>query len=112
MPSTDVLAELVAEVGRLWHVRHQVRLVSRPRKWAVGAGAKHRLVFIDRLLVTLVHFRHGTTHDVRACWFGLDRFTITRAIGEVRTLRGRLLDVRTGTGSSQARASRTPAKPW
>jgi hypothetical protein len=52
----------------------------------VGAGAKHRLVFVDRLLVTLVHLRHGVTHDVLACWFGVDRSTITRAIGEVRPL--------------------------
>ena len=52
----------------------------------MGAGAKHRLVFVDRLLATLVHLRHATTHDVLACWFGVDRSTITRAIGEVRPL--------------------------
>ncbi|WP_445078639.1 transposase family protein [Streptomyces hayashii] len=28
--------------------------------------------------------RHGTTHDVLACWFGVDRSTIARAVGEVR----------------------------
>ncbi|WP_444546184.1 helix-turn-helix domain-containing protein [Streptomyces mashuensis] len=82
--SADVIVELVAEVGPLWHERHQAGLASRPRKRAVGAGAKHRLVFIDRLLATLVHLRHGATHDVLACWFGVDRSTITRAIGEVR----------------------------
>ncbi|GAA2563787.1 transposase family protein [Streptomyces koyangensis] len=53
---------------------------------AVGAGAKHELVFVDRLLDTLVSLRHGVTHDVLACWFGVDRSTITRAIGEVRPL--------------------------
>ncbi|MER6196036.1 transposase family protein [Streptomyces sp. NPDC001586] len=84
--STNVIAELVAEVGPLWHERHQARLEARPRQRAVGAGAKHRLVFIDRLLATLVHPRHGATHDVPACWFGVDRSTITRAIGEVRPL--------------------------
>lgn len=84
--SADVIAELVAEVGPLWHERHQARLESRPRKRAVGAGAKHRLVFIDRPLATLVHLRHGATHDVLACWFGVDRSTVTRAIGEVRPL--------------------------
>ncbi|MCX4546445.1 transposase [Streptomyces sp. NBC_01565] len=84
--SADVIAELVAEVGPLWHERHQTRLESRPRKRAVGAGAKHQLVFVDRLLATLVHLRHGATHDVLACWFGVDRSTITRAIGEVRPL--------------------------
>jgi hypothetical protein len=52
----------------------------------VGAGAKHKLVFVDRLLATLVHLRHGVTHDVLACWFAVDRSTITRAIGEVRPL--------------------------
>ncbi|MDT3399802.1 transposase family protein [Streptomyces sp. B1866] len=42
----------------------------------MGAGAKHRLVFVDRLLATLVHLRHGAAHDVLACWFGVDRSTI------------------------------------
>jgi len=34
----------------------------------------------------LVHLRHGVTHDVLACWFGVDRSTDTRGIGEVRPL--------------------------
>ncbi|MFD4361013.1 transposase family protein, partial [Streptomyces anulatus] len=84
--AVGVIAELVEEVGPLWQERHQARLTSRPRKRAVGAGAKHRLVFVDRLLATLVHLRHGVTHDVLACWFGVDRSTITRAVGEVRPL--------------------------
>ncbi|AJF69412.1 transposase [Streptomyces vietnamensis] len=44
------------------------------------------MVFVDRLLATLVHLRHGATHDMLACWFGVDRSTITRTIGEVRPL--------------------------
>ncbi|WP_199819374.1 transposase family protein, partial [Streptomyces sp. NRRL S-378] len=84
--SAEAITELVVELGPLWHDRHQARLVARPRKRAVGAGAKHRLVFVDRLLATLVHLRHGATHDVLACWFGVDRSTVTRAIGEVRPL--------------------------
>ncbi|WP_419836843.1 helix-turn-helix domain-containing protein [Streptomyces bugieae] len=82
--SADVIPELVAAIGPLWHERHQSKLASRPRKRAVGAGAKHQLVFVDRLLAALVHLRHATTHDVPACWFGVDRSTITRAICEVR----------------------------
>ncbi len=70
----------------MWHERHQAKLASRPRKRAVGAGAKRQLVFVDRLLATLVHLRHAATHDVLACWFGVDRSTITRAIAEVRPL--------------------------
>ncbi|MDX3372264.1 transposase [Streptomyces sp. ME02-6987-2C] len=81
-----MIAELVEEIGPLWQERHQAKLAARPRKRAVGAGAKHRLVFVDRLLATLVHLRHGATHDVLACWFGVDRSTITRAVGEVRPL--------------------------
>ncbi|MBK3567376.1 transposase [Streptomyces sp. MBT62] len=81
-----VIAELVGEIGPLWHERHQAGLASRPRRRAVGAGAKHKLVFVDWLLATLIHLRHGATHDVLACWFGVDRSTITRAIGEVRPL--------------------------
>ncbi|WP_308114593.1 transposase family protein [Streptomyces sp. ISL-12] len=84
--TVGVIAELVEEIGPLWQKRHQARLAARPRKRAVGAGAKHRLVFIDRLLATLVHLRHGVTHDVLACWFGVDRSTITRAVSEVRPL--------------------------
>ncbi|MGI5353856.1 transposase family protein [Streptomyces sp. CA-252508] len=84
--TAGVIAELIGEIAPLWHERHQARLASRPRKRAVGAGAKHQLVFVDRLLATLVHLRHGATHDVLACWFGVDRSTITRAINEVRPL--------------------------
>ncbi|NYE43522.1 transposase [Streptomyces fulvorobeus] len=79
-------AELVAEVGPLWQERHQAVLTARPRRRAVGSGAKYKLVFVDRLLATLVHLRHGATHDVLACWFGVDRSTITSAISEVRPL--------------------------
>ncbi|MGW8365113.1 helix-turn-helix domain-containing protein, partial [Streptomyces wedmorensis] len=84
--SADVIAELIAEVGPLWHEQHQAKLAPRPRKRAVSAGAKHQLVFVDRLLATLVHLRHAVTHDGPACWFGVDRSTIARAIGEVRPL--------------------------
>ncbi len=62
-------------------------MADRPRRRrAVGAGAKHKLVFVDRLLATLVHLRHGVTHDVLAAWFGVHRSTVTRAIGDVRPL--------------------------
>ncbi|MFE9404020.1 transposase family protein [Streptomyces sp. NPDC006530] len=60
--------------------------MGRPRRRAVGAGAKHKLIFVDRLLAILVSLRHGVTHDVLACWFGVDRSTITRAVSEVRPL--------------------------
>ncbi|WP_432041022.1 transposase family protein [Streptomyces chartreusis] len=64
--SPTVIAELIAGVGPLLHEQqHQARLTARPRRRAGGAGAKHRFVFVDRLLATLVSLRHGTTHG---CW--------------------------------------------
>jgi hypothetical protein len=78
---------LVAELGPRWQARQDARLADRPRRRAVGAGARHRLVFIDRLLATLVHLRPGVTHDVLGCWCGVSRSTITRAVGKVRPLR-------------------------
>ncbi|MGR4880502.1 transposase family protein [Streptomyces sp. LARHCF249] len=58
----------------------------------------HQLVFVDRRLATLVRFRHGATHDVRACGFGVARSTIKGAIGEV----GPLSEPAGGPGSSTA----------
>jgi hypothetical protein len=84
--SRAVLAELVAEVGPRWQACQDARLADLPRQRAVGAGARHRREFIDRLLATLVHLRHAVTHDVSACWFRVSRSTINRAIGEVRPL--------------------------
>ncbi|MFD5547387.1 transposase family protein [Streptomyces goshikiensis] len=49
--------------------------VQRVRAWL---AVRRWLVFIDRLLATLVHLRHGATHDVLACLFEVDRSTITR----------------------------------
>jgi hypothetical protein len=43
--SPQVLAELVVEVGPRWQACQDARLAVRPRQRAVGAGARHRLVF-------------------------------------------------------------------
>ncbi len=64
--SVEVIANLVAELGPVWHDRQQARLTARTRQRAVGAGARYKLVFVDRLLATLVCLRHGVTHDVLA----------------------------------------------
>jgi DDE superfamily endonuclease len=84
--STQVLAELVAELGPRWQACRDTRRANRPRRQAVGAGAQHRLVFVDRLLPTLVYLRYGITRDVLDCQFGVSRSTISRAVGEVRPL--------------------------
>ncbi len=56
------------------------------RKRAPGAGVRHQLVFVDRLVVTLIHLRHDLPHAVLGVFFGVDRSTVTRAVGEVRQL--------------------------
>ncbi|RPE47093.1 DDE superfamily endonuclease [Streptomyces sp. Ag109_O5-1] len=56
------------------------------RRRAVGAGPKQRLVFVDRLLVTLVHLRLGLAHAALAQLYGVDRSTVSAAVREVRPL--------------------------
>jgi hypothetical protein len=43
---------------------------------------------VDRLTATLIHLRHELPHAVLGVVFGVDRSTVTRAIGEVRRLHG------------------------
>lgn len=64
--------------------RHAAR--GGVRKRAAGAGARHRLVFVDRLVAKLIHLRHDLPHSVLGLLFGVDRSTITRAAQEIRAL--------------------------
>lgn len=50
------------------------------------AGPKHELVFIDRLLVTLVRLRTGLTYEALGVLYKVGSSTIDRAIREVRPL--------------------------
>ena len=63
---------------------HQHR--GRHRLRQPGAGARPRLSFTDRLVVTLVHLRLGIPHAALAVVYAVDRATITRAIGQIRPL--------------------------
>jgi hypothetical protein len=85
--STGRLASLVEELARPWTVAaegRRVRVRGGVRKRAPGAGARYRLVFVDRPVVTLIHLRHDLPHAVLGVLFGVDRSTVTRAVGEVR----------------------------
>jgi hypothetical protein len=87
--SRQHLACLVEEVADPWQAmvegrRHKARGEARKRE--AGAGARHRLVFVDRLVVTLIHLRHDLPHSVLALLSGVDRSTVTHAIGEIRGL--------------------------
>ncbi|MEU7230146.1 transposase family protein [Streptomyces chrestomyceticus] len=86
---TEHLASLVAELAGPWVAGvegHRFRVRGGERKRAPGAGARHRLVFVDRLVATLIHLRHDLPHSVLALLYGVDRSTVTRAVGEVHCL--------------------------
>ncbi|MFD8850238.1 transposase family protein [Streptomyces sp. NPDC059604] len=83
------LVSLVEELADPWQAvvegrRHEARGGARKRE--AGAGARHRLVFVDRLVATLIHLRHDLPHAALALLFGVDRSTITRATAEIRGL--------------------------
>ncbi len=87
--SRQHLGRLAAELAGPWQAavegrRHQTR--DGARKRAAGGGARHQLVFVDRLVATLIHLRHDLPHSLLALLFGVDRSTVTRAIAEVREL--------------------------
>ncbi|MEU0254183.1 transposase family protein [Streptomyces sp. NPDC006184] len=83
------LGALIAELAGPWTARCESALHERrggQRKQQPGAGPKHDLVFTDRVLVALVHLRTQLPHAALAELYGLERSTITRAIGEIRPL--------------------------
>jgi Helix-turn-helix of DDE superfamily endonuclease len=87
--SQQHLADLIAELADPWTAQHRAALGRRrghARRRAAGAGPHHRLALCDRVLVTLVVLRLQLPHQALATLFGVDRATITRAVGEVRPL--------------------------
>lgn len=86
------LRELIEELAAPWTARCESVLRhrrGRKRKGQAAAGPKHEPVFTDRVLVTLVHLRFQLPHSAFAELYGLERSTITRAIGEIRPLLAR-----------------------
>lgn len=86
------LGGLIEELARPWSAQRESRLHKRrggDRRRGEGAGRKHQLVFVDRVVVTLAHLRLDLTHAALAELFGVSRCTITQAIGEIRPLLAR-----------------------
>ncbi|WP_218108372.1 transposase family protein [Actinacidiphila rubida] len=80
---------MLEELAPRWQAARESALHERrggDRRRAAGAGPRQRLVFVDRLLVTLVHLRLGIAHAAPAELCGVDRSTVSGAIREVRPL--------------------------
>jgi hypothetical protein len=83
------LAKLIAELADPWTAQQESRLRERrgrERLRAPGAGPDHDLTFTDRVIATLVCLRFQLPHGALALFYGVDRATITRAVGEIRPL--------------------------
>jgi DDE superfamily endonuclease len=83
------LGTLVEELAGPWSAAREPELGERRghvRIRPAGAGPDHRLVFVDRVLVTLVALRWQLSHRVLAVLFGVSGSTIDRAVAEVRPL--------------------------
>lgn len=83
------LGELIEELAPVWEATHESALHERrggDRRRAAGAGPNRRLVFVDRVLVTLVVLRLGLPHTALAQMYGVDRSTVSGAVREIRTL--------------------------
>jgi hypothetical protein len=83
------LGKLVVELAGAWMAAEESRLRERrghERMRAPGAGPDHELVFVDRVVVTLVALRFQLPHAALAELYRVDRSTVTRAIREIRPL--------------------------
>jgi hypothetical protein len=83
------LAKLIVELADPWAAQQESRLRERrgrDRLREAGAGPDHELTFTDRVVVTLVVLRFQLPHAALALFYGVDRATITRAVGEIRPL--------------------------
>lgn len=87
--SRQHLAELIAELAGPWTALTESSLRERrghERIRAVGAGPDHTLVFVDRVVATLVVLRFQLPHQAVGLVFGVSRSTVDRAVTEIRGL--------------------------
>lgn len=87
--SKEHLGALIAELAGPWSAARESELGERRghgRLRAAGADPDHQLVFVDRVLVTLVALRWQLSHKVLGLLFGTSASTIDRAVAEIRPL--------------------------
>jgi DDE superfamily endonuclease/Helix-turn-helix of DDE superfamily endonuclease len=74
---------LVADLEPVWVTRKAKRSTRRPRQRKAGAGRKAKLLFVDRLLVTLLYYRTYVTQEFVGFLFGVDKGTVSRTVHEL-----------------------------
>jgi Helix-turn-helix of DDE superfamily endonuclease len=78
--------ELIAELADPGPPSTRPRWPTAAATHAAGAGPHQRLVLCDRVVATLIVLRLQLPHQALAVLLGVDRATITRAIGQIRPL--------------------------
>jgi hypothetical protein len=81
--SADEFDTLVADLEPVWLARKAERSARRPRQRKPGAGRKAKLVFTDRLLLTLLYYRTYVTQEFVGFLFGVDKGTVSREAQEL-----------------------------
>jgi hypothetical protein len=75
--------KLTADLEPVWHARKAKRAGRRVRQRKPGAGRKAKLVFTDRLLMTLLYYRVYVTQEFVGFLFGVDKGTVSRQAQEI-----------------------------
>ncbi len=81
--SASEFDKLVADLEPVWLARKAERAARRRRHRASGAGRKAKLVFTDRLLLTLLYYRAYVTQEFVGFLFGVDKGTVSRETQEL-----------------------------
>lgn len=81
--SASEFDKLVADLEPVWLARKAKRAARRRRRRASGAGRKAKLVFTDRLLLTLLYYRAYVTQEFVGFLFGVDKGTVSRETQEL-----------------------------
>jgi len=78
--------QLLAELTPRYEQAELRRKTRRPRQRRPGAGPKHKLPLVDRLLMLLIYYRTYTTHAFLGFLFGIDDSAVSRNINPLQPL--------------------------
>jgi len=83
----DQFQTLTQRLAPRWTQAERARLSRRPRRRALGAGRKYKLVTLgDKLLCLLVFYRFALTDELLGGLFGLDASTVCRLQAKLEPL--------------------------